>query len=111
MPTVTLHDATFVYDDVGPSDAEVIVALHGGRGIGDRHGEFRAYRSLSDTYRLLAYDQRGCGETSLTPPYTFEQFADDVEAFRLNLCGGRKIILLGGSFGGMIAPTYAVRYP
>jgi proline iminopeptidase len=111
MPTVTLHDATFVYDDVGPSDAEVIVALHGGRGIGDRHGEFRAYRSLSDTYRLLAYDQRGCGETSLTPPYTFEQFADDVEAFRLNLCGGRKIILLGGSFGGMIALTYAVRYP
>ncbi|WP_028035324.1 alpha/beta fold hydrolase [Chelativorans sp. J32] len=111
MPTVTLNGATFVYDDIGDEDADVIVALHGGRGIGDRRGEFSAYKALSDNYRLIAYDQRGCGETSLTPPYTFEQFADDVEAFRQNLCGGRKIILLGGSFGGMIALTYAVRHP
>mgnify|MGYP001390799728 FL=1 len=111
MPTVTLNGATFVYDDIGDEDADVIVALHGGRGIGDRRGEFSAYKALSDNYRLIAYDQRGCGETSLTPPYTCEQFADDVEAFRQNLCGGRKIILLGGSFGGMIALTYAVRHP
>lgn len=110
MPTITLNNATFVYDDVGDPDAEVIIALHGGRGIGDRHGEFNAYKVLSDRYRVIAYDQRGCGETSLTPPYTFEQLADDVEAFRVNLCGGRKIILEGGSFGGMIALTYAVKY-
>lgn len=110
MPTVTLNDATFVYDEAGDPDAETIIALHGGRGIGDRKGEFNAYKVLSDNYRVIAYDQRGCGETSLTPPYTFEQLADDVEAFRVNLCGGRKIILEGGSFGGMIALTYAVKY-
>jgi len=110
MPTITLNDATFVYEEAVDPDAEVIIALHGGRGIGDRRGEFNAYKVLSDSYRVIAYDQRGCGETSLTPPYTFEQLADDVEAFRLNLCGGRKIILEGGSFGGMIALTYAVKY-
>ncbi len=110
MPTVTLNNATFVYDETGDPDAETIIALHGGRGIGDRRGEYNAYKPLSDKYRLIAYDQRGCGETSLTPPYTFEQLADDVEAFRVNLCGGRKIILEGGSFGGMIALTYAVKY-
>jgi len=110
MPTVTLNNATFVYDDIGDPEAQTIIALHGGRGIGDRRGEFNAYRPLSDTYRLIAYDQRGCGQTSLTPPYTFEQLADDVEAFRLTLCGGRKIILEGGSFGGMIALTYALKY-
>lgn len=110
MPTATLNDATFVYDEAGDPDAETIIALHGGRGIGDRKGEFNAYKVLSDNYRVIAYDQRGCGETSLTPPYTFEQLADDVEAFRVNLCGGRKIILEGGSFGGMIALTYAVKY-
>jgi proline iminopeptidase len=110
MSTVTLNGADFVYDDLGDRDAEVIIALHGGRGIGDRRGEFNAYKALSDKYRLIAYDQRGCGETSLTPPYTFEQLADDVEAFRRNLCGERKIILEGGSFGGMIALTYAVKY-
>ncbi len=110
MPTVTLNDATFVYDEAGDPDAETIIALHGGRGIGDRKGEFNAYKVLSNNYRVIAYDQRGCGETSLTPPYTFEQLADDVEAFRVNLCGGRKIILEGGSFGAMIALTYAVKY-
>ncbi|WEX08004.1 alpha/beta hydrolase [Chelativorans sp. AA-79] len=111
MPTVALNGATFVYDEAGSADAEPIIALHGGRGIGDRHGEFNAWSALSDTYRLIAYDQRGCGQTSLTPPYTFEQLADDVEAFRQTLCGGRRIILQGGSFGGMIALTYAVKYP
>jgi len=110
MPTVTLNHATFVYDDIGDPDAPPIIALHGGRGIGDRRGEFNAYRALADTYRLIAYDQRGCGQTSLTPPYTFEQLADDVEAFRRTLCGGCQIILEGGSFGGMIALTYAVKY-
>jgi proline iminopeptidase len=110
MPTVTLNGADFVYDEAGDPSGETIITLHGGRGIGDRHGEFNAYKTLSDSYRVLAYDQRGCGQTSLTPPYTFEQLADDVEAFRINLCGGQKIILEGGSFGGMIALTYAVKY-
>lgn len=111
MPSIELNGATFVYDDIGPRDGETIIALHGGRGIGDRHGEFNAWKPLGDDYRLIAYDQRGCGETSLTQPFTFEQMADDVEAFRQELCGGQKIILQGGSFGGMIALTYAVKYP
>lgn len=111
MPTIELNGATFAYDDIGARDGEPIIALHGGRGIGDRHGEFNAWKALADEYRFIAYDQRGCGETSLTQPFTFEQMADDVEAFRQELCGGRKIILQGGSFGGMIALTYAVKYP
>ncbi|GHD12234.1 alpha/beta fold hydrolase [Tianweitania populi] len=111
MATIDLNCATFVYDEAGTEHNETIIALHGGRGIGDRKGEFGAWSALTDNYRVIAYDQRGCGETSLTPPYTFEQFADDVEAFRLEKCGGRKIILQGGSFGGMIALTYAVKYP
>lgn len=111
MPTIELNGATFAYDDIGSRDGEPIIALHGGRGIGDRHGEFNAWKALADEYRFIAYDQRGCGETSLTQPFTFEQMADDVEAFRQELCGGRKIILQGGSFGGMIALTYAVKYP
>jgi proline iminopeptidase len=111
VPTIELNGATFVYDEAGATGAEPIVALHGGRGIGDRLGEFGAWHGLSDTFRLIAYDQRGCGQTSLTPPYTFDQLADDVEAFRQTLCRGRRITLLGGSFGGMIALTYAVRYP
>lgn len=110
MATIDLNGATFVYDEEGAGE-ETIFAMHGGRGIGDHHGEFNAYRSLTDQYRLIAYDQRGCGESSLTPPYSFDQFADDLEAFRKAKCGDKKMILEGGSFGGMIALTYAIKYP
>ena len=111
MPTVSLNGATFCYEMAGEAHDETIVVLHGGRGIGDHRGDFQAFLPLADSYRLLAYDQRGCGFSSLTPPYTFEQFADDLEAFRRHFCGGRRMILIGGSFGGMIALTYAVRHP
>lgn len=107
---IALNGATFVYDLAGETNDETIVVLHGGRGIGDHRGDFKAFLPLADHYRLLAYDQRGCGLSSLTPPYNFEQYADDLEAFRQTLCGGRRIILIGGSFGGMIALTYAVKY-
>jgi len=108
--TVRLNGCTFCYDVRGEDHADTIFLLHGGRGIGDHRSDLAAYSSLSDSYRLIAYDQRGCGDSSLTPPYTFDQFADDLEAFRQHFCGDRKMILIGGSFGGMIALTYAVRH-
>src|SRR5258708_2724893 len=107
---IALNGAAFRYATAGEQNGETIVVLHGGRGIGDHSGDFKAFLPLADRYRLLAYDQRGCGLSSLTPPYSFEQFADDLEAFRVELCGGRRIVLIGGSFGGMIPLTYAVKY-
>ena len=110
VKTIALDGAEFCYDEAGDADADPIVVLHGGRGIGDHRGDFQAFNALSDRYRVIAYDQRGCGRSSLTPPYTFDRFADDLEAVRQSLCGGRPITLIGGSFGGMIALTYAVKY-
>ena len=54
---------------------------------------------------------RGHGFSSLTGPYTFDQLVDDLEEIRKTLGRNRKMVLLGGSFGGMIALSYAVRYP
>lgn len=110
MKKVRLNGAEFVYDERGDRNNPTVVLLHGGRGQGDHRSDFQAYSPLSDKFRVLAFDQRGCGHTSLTPPYTFQQFADDVEAIRHELCGGERIILIGGSFGGMIALTYAASY-
>ncbi|WP_233982362.1 alpha/beta fold hydrolase [Pectobacterium versatile] len=111
MNSITLNGATFVYDLAGDDQQPTIVVLHGGRGIGDHRSDFQAFLPLADRYRLLAYDQRGCGQSSLTPPFTFDQLVDDLEAFRQQLAGGKKIILIGGSFGGMIALSYAIKYP
>ncbi|GGH50909.1 alpha/beta fold hydrolase [Frigidibacter albus] len=109
---VTLNGCTFRYRIAGEEHPETIILLHGGRGIGDHLGEWRAYSALSDRYRVIAYDQRGCGLSSITHPMSFRQYAEDVEAFRRHFCGEEgKFILQGGSFGGMIALTYAVLYP
>ena len=110
MKRITLNGADFVYNSAGDHHEHTVVVLHGGRGINDHRRDFEAFMPLADKYRVLAYDQRGCGLTSLTPPFTFAQFADDLEAFRQELCSGKKITLIGGSFGGMIALTYAVKY-
>ena len=96
--------------ETGKARRGTIILLHGGRGIGDHSGELEAYRPLADQYRLIAYDQRGCGQSSLTAPFTFERLADDLEELRMALVGGPAIVL-GGSFGGMIALTHTIRHP
>lgn len=108
---ITLNGCRFRYRIAGEGNTETIFLLHGGRGIGDYLGEFSAYQSLSDQYRVIAYDQRGCGMSEIAYPLIFEQYADDLDAFRRHFCGDDgKIILQGGSFGGMIALTYAITY-
>jgi len=111
MTTIAVNGAQLEFQIAGPDDAPLIVVLHGGRGIGDHRTEFGAFRPLTDRYRLVGFDQRGCGRSSLTPPFTFDQLADDVEGVRQAFAGDAPMILIGGSFGGMIALTYALKYP
>jgi len=111
MSRLTVNGARLTYQVAGPENAPLIVVLHGGRGIGDHRSEFEAYRPLTDRFRLVGFDQRGCGRSSLTPPFTFAQLADDVDGVRQAFAGDAPMILIGGSFGGMIALTYALAYP
>ncbi len=110
MTRIPIAGAELLVEDTGTAKRGTIILVHGGRGIGDHSGELEAYRPLSDEYRLIAYDQRGCGQSSLTPPFTFDRLADDLEELRVTLVGA-PCIILGGSFGGMIALTHALRHP
>lgn len=108
---IEINGATINYRSTGDEHAHTIITLHGGRGFGSHESVFETFRPLSDKLRVISYDMRGHGHSSLTPPYTFRQLVDDLEEIRIKLCGGQRIILEGGSFGGMIALSYAVRYP
>ena len=110
MRTLEVNGARLVYDEAGEARDGTVIVLHGGRGIGDHTGELQAWRPLADRFRVIGYDQRGHGRSSLMPPYSFAQLADDLEAVRTALVGG-PMVLIGGSFGGMIALTYALRHP
>ncbi|WP_241663300.1 alpha/beta fold hydrolase [Peribacillus simplex] len=57
-------------------------------------------------------DQRGCGQSDRGPQstYNLENNVEDLEAVR-NYLGLEKVIVLGHSYGGMVAQKYAICYP
>lgn len=109
--TIRINGAELFYSIAGEQNEHPMIVLHGGRGQGQHGGVFKALAPLSDRYRVIGFDMRGHGHSSVTGPFTFDQIVDDIEQLRLTLGGGRKLVLQGGSFGGMIALSYAVKYP
>lgn len=66
---------------------------------------------LTSHFRVAVYDQRGIGESEMTPgPYTTAQLGDDAAAVLAGL-GIDRAAVLGGSFGGMVAQQLAIRHP
>lgn len=88
-----------------------LVILHGGPGAD--HTYFLPWLlPLARTHRLIFIDERGCGQSERlqdVSKYTVEAMADDVEAVRVALNLG-KIDVLGHSYGGALAETYALKY-
>lgn len=85
--------------------------LHGGPGLD--HHEFVPWLSpLATSARLLYLDHRGNGLSQRIPPeqFTTDAVVEDVEALRRAL-GSEQIAVLGHSFGGFIALSYALAYP
>lgn len=85
--------------------------VHGGPG-GD-HSSFKgAVQPLTDRMQLVYFDHRGQGRSARGPreTYTMENNVEDMEALRRYL-GLEKIVVIGQSYGGMVALAYATRYP
>jgi pimeloyl-ACP methyl ester carboxylesterase len=66
---------------------------------------------LARHFRTIVMDPRGSGRSDTPdPPYTMEQFADDVAAV-LDAAGVDSAHVFGTSFGGMVAQHVALRHP
>jgi proline iminopeptidase len=88
-----------------------LVLLHGGPGA--THHYFHPYFSQAgDFARVIYYDQRGCGLSDFQAGkgYRVDQAADDLDRLRQAL-GMDKWVVLGHSYGGLLAQCYALRYP
>ena len=94
----------------GPEGAPVLIAHHGGGGIGSLAEPKATFGPLADRFRVVVFDARGCGRSEGKPPYSHEQWAADVEGLR-EWIGAEQIVIAGGSYGGFIAMEYAVRHP
>jgi proline iminopeptidase len=92
-------------------DTPPCFVLHGGPALD--HSYFKPWLSpLADDFQLIYVDHRGTGGSSEAPPSTYclEQMADDLEALRHHL-GLASVDVLGNSYGGFLALTYALRFP
>ena len=89
----------------------VAFLLHGGPGA-DHTSYKPTFSTLADRMQLVYLDHRGQGRSARGPQasYTLDNNVEDVEALRLYL-GLSQIIVIGGSYGGMVAMAYAARYP
>jgi proline iminopeptidase len=100
-----------LYYRVTGTGADTVVVLHGGPGL-NLEGLRPDLEPLGRDHVLLFYDQRGSGRSALpdTLALTVDAMVEDLEAvrraFRLE-----RLILLGHSWGGGLAPLYALRYP
>lgn len=88
-----------------------LLLLHGGPGFD--HSTYRKqFGRLADLAHVVAYDHRSQGRSDERPTdeWTLDVWADDVVRF----CAALEIerpIVLGNSFGGMVALHYGARHP
>ncbi|MBB5753391.1 prolyl aminopeptidase [Prosthecomicrobium pneumaticum] len=98
-------------EECGNPDGEPVLMVHGGPGAG-AGPNMRRYHD-PDHYRIVLFDQRGCGRSTpnaeLAENTTWDLVAD-MEAIRARL-GIERWQLLGGSWGSCLALAYAETHP
>ena len=96
----------------GNPDGKPVVFLHGGPGGGSSPDHRRQFNP--DKYKILVFDQRGCGKS--TPYASLENnttwdLVDDIEKLRTQVAKVDKWQVFGGSWGSTLALAYAETYP
>ena len=107
MPAVKVGDINMYYEIHGNGEPLVLI-----NGLGaDISRWFRIIPVLSQKYQVLAFDNRGAGQTDKPDiPYTMEMMADDVAGL-LEALNIDTAHIFGVSMGGMIAQHLALRHP
>ena len=96
----------------GNPDGKPVVFLHGGPGGGSSPEHRRQFDP--DKYKILVFDQRGCGRS--TPYASLEanttwHLVDDIEKLRTEVAKVEKWMVFGGSWGSTLSLTYAQAHP
>jgi proline iminopeptidase len=100
------------YKSIGRTSKGTILCLHGGPGV-DHWTEINMADLAPSGYRVVWYDQLGCGRSEKPRSYrnyTIERAADEAEAVRRRLRLGR-VHLWGHSYGGSLALQTILSHP
>ncbi|MBE9040869.1 prolyl aminopeptidase [Oscillatoriales cyanobacterium LEGE 11467] len=102
---------TIYYEEAGNPDGKPVVFLHGGPG----GGSLPTYRQFfhPDKWRIVLFDQRGCGRSTphaeLRENTTWD-LVGDIEKLRKHL-GIEEWVVFGGSWGSTLSLIYAQTHP
>ena len=108
MPFISVRDIQIYYEIHGKGPPLLSISGTG--------GDLRSSPSIFETplaqhFKILAYDQRGLGQTSRPDiPYSMADYADDADGL-LRVVGWNRCSVIGVSFGGMVSQEFALRYP
>jgi abhydrolase domain-containing protein 6 len=108
--TIVVGEDTWHYLEGGPKDAAVILMIHGFGADKDNWTRFAG--SLTKTYRVIAPDLPGFGESRWHPSWDYSLYPQrDRVANFVQALGLDQIHLIGNSMGGHLAALYAYEYP
>ena len=105
-----VKNATLFYREIG--QGQPIILIHGGPDF-DHLYLLPDMDRLSDSYRLIYYDQRGRGKSAPeTQPedVSIQSDIEDLESLR-QFFQLDSVAILGHSWGGLLAMEYATRHP
>ena len=118
-PKIKPYDSGFLNDDqhqvyfeqCGNPNGKPAIFLHGGPGGGGSEDVRRFFNP--DLYRIIIFDQRGCGRSKphgCLENNTTWHLVSDIENLREKL-GIEKWLVFGGSWGSTLSLAYAQAHP
>jgi proline iminopeptidase len=111
IPHITIDGVTFHAETFGDPANPAVIVIHGGPG-----GDYRSILSLqalSDQYFVVFYDQRGAGLSPRVNPeeITLASALTDLDSIVDYYGNGKKVNLVGHSWGAMLASAYLGQHP
>lgn len=99
------------WEESGNPNGKPILFIHGGPGISTM--PYHRCFFNPELYRIILFDQRGCGKSlpfSKLENNTTWDLVKDIECLKTHL-GIEKWVVFGGSWGSTLGLTYAIKHP
>lgn len=111
LPQIEVQGVQLHAETRGDPANPTIIALHGGPG-GDYAG-LLPLAALDDRFHLVFYDQRGAGLSQRVGPeaLTLDAYLGELDAVIARYSPDRPVILIGHSWGAMLASAYLAAHP
>jgi proline iminopeptidase len=114
IPSIDVNGTRLHSESFGNPGDPLIIVIHGGPGS-DYRSLLNSSKLAADGYHVVFYDQRGCGLSRrhdpdvFTIPTSLNDLSGVIDHYRQS--HGQPVILLGQSWGAMLATAFVNEYP